>query len=138
MRFLGVVFIPISLITFLGLSRAKASLIPRARFNGEGRPAVGPPNGPVLCDDIYGNPEPDHCHYATEWIEGVANEEDPTREQEAWDAVHRVLNTIVEFLNPAAERRDRQPRRPAVRTPRYWRYGIIYYSFCRYRLSSQM
>ncbi|KAI9701561.1 MAG: hypothetical protein M1836_001617 [Candelina mexicana] len=121
MRFFHIVNTSICLITFPGLIQA-CSLLRRARYDGFGRPAIGPPNGPARCNEAYGAPKHDDCFYATEWITGVHIAADGDV-----DAVQRVadtfLNTIVEFRSPVADRQDRQPQRPAVRTPKYWRYG---------------
>ncbi len=123
MRFPNGVLLQAYLITFLALDQAFGSLIRRSRFDGPGRPPVGPPDGAPQCNLKYGTPTRNDCDFATDWISGVPeyNEQSMELDQAAWDAYHHVYYTIVEFLNPQAERQNRQ--RPAIRTPKLWRSG---------------
>lgn len=119
-------FLPLISIFLLLNNPAHPSLLPRARFNGEGQPRLGLPSPAVRCDSVRATAPPlSDCEAAIGWISGT----DPANgnDADAEDALQRVRNTIVEFLSPAAERRDRL--RPAVRTPAFWRYGnTVYFS----------
>ncbi|KAI9763393.1 MAG: hypothetical protein M1835_007822 [Candelina submexicana] len=117
------VVLKVLLITFLASGYGAGSLVRRARSDGQGRPPVGPPTPAPQCDLRYGTPTRNDCDYAVDWINGMpAGDEDNMEiDQNAWDAYHRVYYAIVEFLNPQAERENRQ--RPAIRTPKFWRSG---------------
>ncbi|KAI9722694.1 MAG: hypothetical protein M1812_001625 [Candelaria pacifica] len=123
MWFWDPILLQVLFITFLTLEQTAGSLVRRARSDGPGRPQVGPPNGAPQCDLKYGTPTQNDCDFAVDWISGIAagNEENMELDEIAWDAYHRVYHAIVEFLNPQAERENRQ--RPAIRTPLFWRSG---------------